>query len=184
MTDSLDSIPAAIVARPPRKPDPRKWGDAKTEACRRLFVLGLSALQIATELRRGGWPVTRNAVIGFAARKGWVRRQVMSIARIAPAPRPQRRRAFRPPPPALEVEPTAAPKPEPVHARPTVALLALKGSHCRWPVAPGASVGEWEFCGGDALSGKPYCAGHCRIAYQPAGPRRAIVPRPSSHNWR
>jgi len=31
---------------------------------------------------------------------------------------------------------------------------------------------EFRFCGLKTDSGVPYCAYHCRIAYQPAGERR------------
>ena len=36
---------------------------------------------------------------------------------------------------------------------------------CQWPVGhPGQS--DFHFCGGSAVSGKPYCEDHCAVAYR------------------
>ena len=47
----------------------------------------------------------------------------------------------------------------------------LERHHCRWPVD--GAEGETLFCGADHVEGSPYCAQHCRMAYQPAGATRS-----------
>jgi hypothetical protein len=44
-------------------------------------------------------------------------------------------------------------------------LLQLTSGVCKWPFGEPASP-DFFFCGGDAVDGKPYCAGHCRVAYR------------------
>jgi GcrA cell cycle regulator len=49
-------------------------------------------------------------------------------------------------------------------------IIELGGGDCRWPCGdPGKP--DFFFCGGNAITGLPYCAGHARIAYQRAIPR-------------
>jgi len=46
-------------------------------------------------------------------------------------------------------------------------LLELDDATCRWPVGdPGTP--EFYFCGGKPLAGRPYCAYHAALAYQPS----------------
>ena len=45
------------------------------------------------------------------------------------------------------------------------------GNMCRWPMGD-PTTPEFRFCGGNAITGLPYCAHHSRIAYQPAADRR------------
>ena len=60
--------------------------------------------------------------------------------------------------------------------RPAAHLLELTEETCRWPIGdPGSS--EFFFCGGNALTGLPYCAYHSRVAYQPASERRRETTR-------
>jgi len=47
----------------------------------------------------------------------------------------------------------------------------LERHHCRWPVKGAAA--ETYYCGADRVEGSPYCAEHCRMAYQPAGATRS-----------
>jgi hypothetical protein len=47
----------------------------------------------------------------------------------------------------------------------------LEKHHCRWPVE-GADA-ETFFCGANKLGDSPYCARHCRMAYQPASAMRS-----------
>jgi GcrA cell cycle regulator len=43
---------------------------------------------------------------------------------------------------------------------------------CRWPISnPGAQ--DFRFCGNEPVKGLPYCLGHARIAYRPAGRQAA-----------
>jgi GcrA cell cycle regulator len=57
-----------------------------------------------------------------------------------------------------------------------VRFIELRDHHCRWP-GPGRAGPDLLCCGAPALDGYPYCAGHCRIAYQPHTPRLAKAPR-------
>jgi GcrA cell cycle regulator len=45
-----------------------------------------------------------------------------------------------------------------------IALLDLQPHHCRFPLGEGSAL---LFCGEPKVDGLPYCAGHCRLAYQP-----------------
>ena len=58
-------------------------------------------------------------------------------------------------------------------------ILELTEDTCRWPIGDPGSA-DFFFCGGQSLTGLPYCAYHSRVAYQPANMRRdaaAAVPR-------
>jgi GcrA cell cycle regulator len=50
-------------------------------------------------------------------------------------------------------------------------ILELTESTCRWPVGDPGSC-DFFFCGGNTVSGLPYCPCHARLAYQPATDRR------------
>jgi hypothetical protein len=60
---------------------------------------------------------------------------------------------------------------EPENQATRVQTHVLEKHHCRWPVE-GADT-ETFFCGADRVEGLPYCAQHCRMAYQPAGATRS-----------
>jgi len=156
------------------------WTDERVELLKKLWADGLSASQIAAEL--GG--ITRNAVIGKVHRLGLSGR-AKSPASAAPRPRKTRApahmlRVTRPQvrgktalAQAFEYEPE--PEPEltdniiPMGQRRTI--LELTEDTCRWPIGdPGAS--DFFFCGGNTISGLPYCAFHSRVAYQPVADRR------------
>lgn len=51
-----------------------------------------------------------------------------------------------------------------------VKLIDLEIGRCKWPRGD-PSEESFEFCGGKALPGMPYCAGHSRLAYAPAALR-------------
>ena len=46
----------------------------------------------------------------------------------------------------------------------------MRSAHLIPGFDPGRS--DFIFCGGNTVAGLPYCAYHCRIAYQPAAGRR------------
>jgi GcrA cell cycle regulator len=50
-------------------------------------------------------------------------------------------------------------------------ILELTEQTCHWPIGDPGST-DFFFCGGNTISGLPYCAYHSRVAYQPAGDRR------------
>ncbi|MCC6779627.1 MAG: GcrA family cell cycle regulator [Hyphomicrobiales bacterium] len=156
------------------------WTDERVETLKKLWTEGLSASQIAAEL--GG--ITRNAVIGKVHRLGLSGR-AKSPAAATPRPRKPRPHAHmvRVARPAvrgntalaqafemeLEAEPILADNVIPLGQRRT--LLELNEDTCRWPIGDPGNP-DFFFCGGQTLTGLPYCAHHCRVAYQPANIRR------------
>jgi GcrA cell cycle regulator len=156
------------------------WTDERVELLKKLWADGLSASQIAAEL--GG--ITRNAVIGKVHRLGLSGR-AKSTSSTSPRPRKARSpshmlRIGRPSirgntalAHAYDIETEAEPELIdniiPIGQRRT--LLELNEQTCRWPVGDPGST-EFFFCGGNTVTGLPYCAYHSRVAYQPAGDRR------------
>ena len=156
------------------------WTDERVETLKKLWADGLSASQIAAEL--GG--ITRNAVIGKVHRLGLSGR-AKSPASAAPRPRKPRPHSqmLRVSRPAMRGNTALAQAYEfEVEAEPEVieniiplgqrrSLLELTEETCRWPIGdPGTP--EFFFCGGQSVTGLPYCAYHSRVAYQPANMRR------------
>jgi len=154
--------------------------DERVELLKKLWSDGLSASQIAAEL--GG--ITRNAVIGKVHRLGLSGR-AKSASSASPRPRKVRSsthmlRMTRPSirgntalAHAYEIETEGAPELIeniiPIGQRRTI--LELTEQTCHWPIGdPGSS--DFFFCGGNTISGLPYCAYHSRVAYQPASDRR------------
>ena len=157
------------------------WTDERVETLKKLWTDGLSASQIAAEL--GG--ITRNAVIGKVHRLGLSGR-AKSPSSAAPRPRKARPHAhmLRVSRPSIrgntalaqayeldvELEPELVDNVIPIGQRRT--LLELNEETCRWPIGdPGHP--DFFFCGGQTITGLPYCAYHSRVAYQPAHMRRA-----------
>jgi GcrA cell cycle regulator len=156
------------------------WTDERVETLKKLWTDGLSASQIAAEL--GG--ITRNAVIGKVHRLGLSGR-AKSPSAAAPRPRKPRphthmMRVARPAVRGntalaqafeieLEAEPELVDNVIPLGQRRT--LLELSEETCRWPIGDPGNP-DFFFCGGPTLTGLPYCAHHCRVAYQPANVRR------------
>jgi GcrA cell cycle regulator len=167
-------------------PDNRPtWSSEDTELLKRYFVAGLTCSQIARQIG-----VTRNAVIGKMHRLGLSRpKDVIGkslrqgrAARLAQA---KPARTFRRPRrPLLNIfdqhamltaafpEPPASADDVPIHNGRGCTLLELERGKCRWPINnPGAE--DFCFCGNEPVEGLPYCVGHARIAYRPAGRRSA-----------
>lgn len=161
------------------------WTEERVELLGKLWGDGLSASQIAGVLGGG---VTRNAVIGKVHRLGLAGR-AKSGGQPAASRKPKPRSATEPgleagpvhaeeeagPEPGLRV-PAAAPAPVQAVAIPIsqrVSILDLRETMCRWPIGDPTSP-DFGFCGGRSVTGLPYCADHCRIAYQPAAERRRV----------
>ena len=156
------------------------WTDERVELLKKLWSDGLSASQIAAEL--GG--ITRNAVIGKVHRLGLSGR-AKSASSTAPRQRKTRSsshmlrmtrasvRGNTALAHAYEIEAEATPELMeniiPIGQRRTI--LELTEQTCRWPIGDPGST-EFFFCGGNSLTGLPYCAYHSRVAYQPASDRR------------
>ncbi|SHG64589.1 GcrA cell cycle regulator [Kaistia soli DSM 19436] len=169
------------------------WTDERVELLKKLWIDGLSASQIATEL--GG--VTRNAVIGKVHRLSLSGRAKPASAPTARARKPAvatGRTGIAP----RGVAPTARPlvagntalkplvqtAPEPRRAMRAEAsdsvvvpislhatILTLTEQTCKWPIGD-PSTEDFHFCGQRSGSGIPYCEYHSRIAYQPVHDRR------------
>ena len=171
------------------------WTDERVELLRKLWLEGLSASQIASELSNG---ITRNAVIGKVHRLGLSGR---AKAPSQAAPRPRAAKPIRTPSPAPRahnhapmmrgnlafamaprmMEATPQPKAQleevviPMSER--VTIMELRESMCRWPLGDPASP-DFRYCGADSPIGDgPYCKYHARVAYQPAQDRRRMRPR-------
>ena len=130
----------------------KRWTDERLTQLKALRDDGLSAGEIAAEL--GG--VTRNAVIGKLHRLGlfdWHGPRVKAKPIPAPKPKPQRTVAFSP----IPKPPTAPVIDSTPRGKSTVTLFELNSRNCHWPL-------DVDFCGADAVDGKPYCAHHHRIA--------------------
>ncbi len=156
------------------------WTDDRIERLKKLWSEGLSASQIASEL--GG--VTRNAVIGKVHRLHLSGRVKTSSAS---APR-SRKTAVR----AAAARPRVAPvargnlalvaetdvvvayRPAeevivPISRR--ISIMELREGTCRWPMGDPLAP-DFVFCGGDCDVGRPYCAAHANVAFQPSQDRR------------
>ena len=156
------------------------WTDERVKLLKKLWSDGLSASQIAAEL--GG--ITRNAVIGKVHRLGLSGR-AKSASSASPRQRKPRssthmlrigRNAIRgntalAPQYETDLEPEAEMIENIIPLGQRCTLLELNESKCRWPIGDPGSP-EFFFCGGNTISGLPYCAYHSRVAYQPAGDRR------------
>jgi GcrA cell cycle regulator len=156
------------------------WTDERVEMLKKLWADGLSASQIAAEL--GG--ITRNAVIGKVHRLGLSGR-AKSASSSAPRPRKARAHSHMLRVPRSSIRGNTAlahaydydidPQPEfidniiPIGQRRT--LLELTEETCRWPIGDPGSA-DFFFCGGQTITGLPYCGYHSRVAYQPAADRR------------
>lgn len=168
------------------------WTDERVELLKKLWIDGLSASQIATEL--GG--VTRNAVIGKVHRLSLSGRAKPATVPTARARKPavangRSGAAARGTPPQRPLvagntvlkpahhaapEPRRAPRPEamdavvvPISLHATI--LTLTEQTCKWPIGDPSTEG-FHFCGQRSGSGIPYCEYHSRIAYQPVHDRR------------
>ncbi len=116
--------------------------------------LGYSQAEIArcfnigeATVRRGMDKLSTNSVIPLKPNAASIaRRALQRVVRVRPA-------AAKAP----AIIPDATP--------PTPILIGDLTSHtCRWPVE--GEGYQMLYCGGHALEGRPYCAAHCRMAYQ------------------
>jgi GcrA cell cycle regulator len=62
--------------------------------------------------------------------------------------------------------------------RSAVTIAELTEGMCRWPAEEAASS-EFRYCGQPTNEGTPYCADHCKLAYQPSKPMRR---KPDRHS--
>lgn len=160
------------------------WTDERVELLKKLWAEGLSASRIAAAI--GG--ITRNAVIGKVHRLGLSGR---AKAKGSPTPRPRKKSSGSAAPSSTQNRTRnseAAPSLKPVEkisfsnnyklfasaSMPDcerVTIMDLNDYVCRWPLGD-PSTPEFRFCGGESVTGMPYCAYHCAMAYQPAQERK------------
>lgn len=180
-----------VGKRPKLEGAAMSWTNERVELLKKLWGDGLSASQIAGEL--GG--VTRNAVIGKVHRLGLSGRakststsakprrpratSTVSSSPVPKKPTPQPQtfgatalKADIAPAPIVEAKPEVEPIAElvvPISQR--ASILTLTESTCKWPIGDPATD-NFYFCGRKSDAGVPYCAHHCKVAYQPVADRR------------
>lgn len=142
--------------------DGHYWSAEETDTMRRLWASGLSAKQIAAQMDR----VTRNAVLGRLWRMGLVRGDRQSrpptfarIRRPKAAAKVKKINASSNPPRKLPAPETLAP------LDPKLTVLRLSAFTCRYPIGDPQHA-NFAFCGRLIHGERPYCEGHCRIAYR------------------
>lgn len=112
------------------------WTEKKIKHLKKLWSSGKSTAEIARELG-----ISKNAVVG-------------KVHRLALKNRPS---------PIKKKE--AAPKVAAQTQKPgKTSLMDLKINSCRWPIGDPKDK-DFRFCGKTAITGKPYCPEHCKIAY-------------------
>jgi GcrA cell cycle regulator len=168
------------------------WPDDRVDNLKKLYEAGLSHSQIAAELNRPPFEklphLTRNATIGKIHRMGLDGRD---RPKCSAAPRQQRaRRSQYAPIPgrnfkstvtraatalaeAFEVEmaPDVLAYDNVIPIVQRVTLMQLTEATCKWPIGDPQHK-DFYFCGGKALPSLPYCAHHCRVAFQAPEDRR------------
>lgn len=149
------------------------WTEERVEELKKLWAEGHSASQIAA--RMGG--VTRNAVIGKVHRLGL-------SGRAAPA----KPKTVISEPPSRHTSSVETPTPSEATTRPLRSVLrdlppitdiglgkatvsSISNDQCKWPIGDPASE-DFHFCGQATTGGKPYCAYHVQLAFQPSQPKR------------
>ncbi|MBD8556449.1 GcrA cell cycle regulator [Rhizobium sp. CFBP 8762] len=184
---------------------PSTWTEARIETLSRLWADGRSASEIAAEMGGG---LTRNAVIGKVHRLGLQQRRTANgtALPVAAAPitavvedepvleaKPAVQRAAaanerRPVTPAPDIiatpfsgrvlEDVAVAETAPASGFPSITLLELGSSTCRWPLGD-PTTSEFRFCGSRTDGTNVYCTHHSCLAYQPKTNvrRSSFVPR-------
>jgi GcrA cell cycle regulator len=145
------------------------WTAEAIEVLKNLALAGRSASVIAATLGEA----SRNAVIGKANRIGIrlngdgrapARGEQSSASALCRAPRRKAAWAFD------EAE---------VQEMRRVGFEDIHEFVCRWPLGDPTST-DFGYCGLKAAKGHSYCAGHCRMAYQPP----KATARQGRHAWR
>ena len=146
-------------------PDPPQsitWTEERTATVKEKWLAGYSASIIADEIG-----LSRNSVISKVRRMGLQGRvqgtppphnMYRKASRVGDGPlvqRLNRRKGVAPEPYLCQPLPDL----QPLH----ISLDGLTGKTCHWPFGDS----PFTFCGHEPLSNLPYCAAHCRVAYQP-----------------
>ncbi|MFA4937677.1 GcrA family cell cycle regulator [Brevundimonas sp.] len=137
------------------------WTKEKTHRLIALWVEGLPAGQIATQLGDG---VSRSAVLGKARRLGLKR------ALAGPPARSARPKACEGPSAASLTEPTCSTAPVVVPASPAGqtavrrSILTIRAGECRWPLGRPRDA-TFGLCGAQVQRGA-FCLAHAALGYQ------------------
>lgn len=170
------------------------WTENRVEMVKKLWEAGLSASQIAKEICAPPFElfktVTRNAVIGIIHRRGFGGR--VKPPSSAP-PRHRKRKVYAATPGhnlktrgntalahafEIEMESDVVAYDNVIPMTQRLKLMELTDATCKWPIGD-PQYPDFAFCGGKSLQGLPYCAHHCRIAYEPASDRRRLRAKPT-----
>jgi GcrA cell cycle regulator len=160
-------------------PHSATWTSERVQQLKSCFNAGLSCSQIAREIG-----VSRNAVIGKMSRMGLSRPKDIAANRPSRKPAGEglakalRAKGWRPrmwnrkpDQPEMLIVARDMRAAEPLPTGGGCSLLELGHGKCRWPLNdPGGE--DFRFCGGQPVEGLPYCLGHARMAYRPAGRQR------------
>lgn len=112
------------------------WTTEKIKQLKKLWSKGKSTVEIGRELG-----ISKNAVVGKVHR-----------LELNARPSPIKKVAVK------KVVKKKETKQE------NVSLMDLKLNSCRWPIGDPKDA-DFHFCGKDTVTGKPYCAEHCKVAY-------------------
>lgn len=115
------------------------WTPEKIKQLKKLWAKGKSTVEIGRELG-----ISKNAVVGKVHRLELDARPSPIKKATAPAPKPQKIKLS--------------------NNKGYMTLLDLKLNSCRWPIGEPKDA-DFHFCGKDTVTGKPYCAEHCKVAY-------------------
>ena len=162
------------------QPNGMDWNDHAISTLRTLWNDGHSTAEIGRRMS-----ITKNAVVGkvhrlkLPARPSPIGKRPVSTASAPPQPSRRRSRSQSVTP---MQEPACAPScdtsPPAQQPAPRPFRFAVAGS-CQWPHGePGSAA--FRPCNAPALCGRPFCEGHCRVAY--ARPARVLQPQPSPWN--
>ena len=112
------------------------WTAEKIKQLKKLWSKGKSTVEIGRELG-----ISKNAVVG-------------KVHRLELSARPSPIKKDKAP---KTVKKTTV-------KQENISLLELKLNSCRWPIGEPKDA-DFHFCGKDTVTGKPYCAEHCKLAY-------------------
>lgn len=133
------------------------WTDAKFESAKSLYLGGLSASQVATELNKEAREfVTRNSVIGVLNRRGVFKDRPESKIKRVKNEIPRRAPSVA----VISSAPSVVHQPGPSGG---ISIMDLSLYTCRWII--GGTGHLAKYCG--VKTEKVYCECHGKIAWQP-----------------
>lgn len=151
------------------------WTDDRLEQLKTLRTAGLSAGRIADEMGCFGYCQDggRNAVIGKIFRLkltlpfGEARRRMREGALLRNARRVSTvARLTKPASQASSAAPLAPEIPDDERYGPYIQVRHLTDENCHFALGDPREP-NFGFCGAPAVEGKPFCARHCELVYQP-----------------